>query len=51
MQKNPHYNDIIKDIEEFFLKKIEISVNYGIKKELIILDPGISFANQYQIIS
>ena len=43
MQKNPHYNDIIKDIEEFFLEKIEISVNYGIKEDLIILDPGIGF--------
>ena len=43
MQNNPHYNDIIKDIEKFFLDKIEISVNYGIKEDLIILDPGIGF--------
>ncbi len=43
MQKNPQYNDIIKDIEKFFLDKIEISVNYGIKKDLIMIDPGIGF--------
>ena len=43
MQKKPHYNNIIKDIEKFFLDKIETSVNFGIKKDLIILDPGIGF--------
>jgi len=43
MQKNPYYENIVKNIEDFFLEKIKISVNYGIKEDLIILDPGIGF--------
>ncbi len=43
MQKNPYYKDIIYDIKKFFQDKIAFSVNSGIKKDLIILDPGIGF--------
>lgn len=44
MQKNPFYpNGVIKDLLQFFQDKIEILLDSGIKKEQIILDPGIGF--------
>lgn len=43
MQKNPQYKDLIDDIISYFLKKIAVAVEKGIKKEKLILDPGIGF--------
>ena len=55
MQIDPRYDDIINDIKAFFQRKIEISINFGIKKESIILDPGIGFgktvADNFMLIS
>ena len=46
-KKEPHadleereYNDVIKDIIEFLSKRIDFALSKGIKKEKIILDPG-----------
>ncbi|WP_432408269.1 dihydropteroate synthase [Wukongibacter sp. M2B1] len=35
--------DIMEEISDFFRKSIEIALNAGIKKENLILDPGIGF--------
>jgi len=43
MQDNPQYDDIISEISLFFNKQIHIAMNAGIKKQRIILDPGIGF--------
>ncbi|RAP32327.1 dihydropteroate synthase [Candidatus Marinamargulisbacteria bacterium SCGC AG-414-C22] len=41
MQDNPHYNDVIKDINSFF--KNQIDTLKALKRNKIILDPGIGF--------
>lgn len=41
MQNNPSYEDIIKDINDFFEQRIKKAKNFGIKH--IILDAGIGF--------
>jgi len=41
MQKNPNYENVLVDIEEFFYKRIEKAVSFGIKD--IVLDVGIGF--------
>ncbi len=41
MQDNPHYNDLLGEIDEFFRTKLEILENYGVKD--VILDVGIGF--------
>jgi dihydropteroate synthase len=41
MQKDPQYSDIVKDIDEFFLKKIKAFKELGFEK--LILDPGFGF--------
>ena len=42
-QKNIKSNNIIKDISNYFDEIIKIAIAKGIKKENIIIDPGISF--------
>ena len=43
MQKNPLYKDVVSEVFEFIDKKISLSLEYGIKKESIAIDPGIGF--------
>ncbi len=41
MQTNPHYNDVIEDIKNFFKERIAVAQMAGVSE--IILDPGIGF--------
>lgn len=43
MQENPHYDNIIEDIQRFFMQRIDACQQAGIKLEHIILDPGFGF--------
>ena len=43
MQKNPKYDDALLDIFDFFENKINFFIKKKIKKESIIIDPGIGF--------
>ncbi|MFH0947475.1 MAG: dihydropteroate synthase [Elusimicrobiota bacterium] len=43
MQKNPEYKDVISEIYRFFKERLKFAKLKGIKKEKIILDPGIGF--------
>ena len=43
MQNNPKYDDALLDIYDFFEKKINFFIKKKIKKESIIIDPGIGF--------
>lgn len=43
MQKKPNYNNVVDDIYEYLKNRILICETAGIKKESIILDPGIGF--------
>ena len=40
--------DIIESIKDFLLESIEIGLNAGIKKEKIVLDPGIGFGKTFE---
>ncbi len=46
MQKNPEYQDVISEIVEFFKERIDFAMSKGIRKEKIILDPGIGFGKK-----
>jgi dihydropteroate synthase len=46
MQKNPTYNDVVKDLIHFFSLQIQKALDFGIKRENIIIDPGIGFGKQ-----
>ena len=43
MQKAPEYHDVVKEVYEFFEKKMNILVQAGLPEQNIILDPGIGF--------
>jgi len=47
MQKNPTYGDLIPEIFDFLEDAIERSVSAGIKRDLIIVDPGIGFGKTF----
>lgn len=48
MQKNPFYSDVMKEIYDYFEKRIEYAESCGIKKENIVVDPGIGFGKRIQ---
>lgn len=43
MQNNPHYNDLISDLIQFFNQRIDACERVGIARDRIILDPGFGF--------
>lgn len=43
MQGNPHYEDVVGDVREFFRQVLERAVASGIDPMQIALDPGIGF--------
>ncbi|GAB1468377.1 hypothetical protein MASR2M64_10960 [Candidatus Cloacimonadota bacterium] len=43
MQDNPQYDEVLSDILAFFKQRIDYCITKGIKKENIMLDPGIGF--------
>lgn len=43
MQVEPHYDDVVEEILEFFKERIDWLVNNGVSKERIVVDPGIGF--------
>lgn len=47
MQKDPHYNDVIGEVKDFFKERIDYAISKGIKREKLILDPGIGFGKNF----
>jgi dihydropteroate synthase len=47
MQINPTYNDLIGEILAFLKDAIERAVKAGVRKDLIIIDPGIGFGKDF----
>ena len=48
MQQAPQYNDLIKDIIQFFQQRISACTESGIKKSRLILDPGFGFGKSLE---
>ena len=48
MQDNPSYQNATKEINEFLLGQAQLAESKGVKKENIILDPGIGFGKRTQ---
>ena len=55
MQENPHYDEVIGDIKQFFIERINVCEQAGIKRERLILDPGFGFGKtleqNYQLLA
>ncbi|MFH1125733.1 MAG: dihydropteroate synthase [Candidatus Altiarchaeota archaeon] len=48
MQENPQYGNVVDDINLFFDERIAFALARGVKKENIILDPGIGFGKRLE---
>lgn len=44
--RHVHYSDIMRTLQSFFLKKIRMAEQSGVKRNSLLLDPGIDFAKQ-----
>lgn len=43
MQKSCHYDNVVADVKKFLKDRIDVAESYGIRREQILLDPGIGF--------
>jgi dihydropteroate synthase len=43
MQKDPKYENLLEEVTEYFENAVEKAVKAGIKREKLIIDPGIGF--------
>ncbi|NCO60612.1 MAG: dihydropteroate synthase [Deltaproteobacteria bacterium CG_4_8_14_3_um_filter_51_11] len=47
MQANPTYGDVVGEVISFLQERTAFAVSQGIKKELIVIDPGIGFGKTF----
>ncbi len=43
MQKNPRYDDVVAEVREFLLRRIDACVSVGMDADKLIIDPGFGF--------
>ena len=43
MQKNPQYDDVVREVRDFLEERADYAVSCGVEPENIVLDPGIGF--------
>lgn len=43
MQIDPHYDDVVTEVGDFLLRRIEAAVHVGVDPERIVVDPGLGF--------
>jgi dihydropteroate synthase len=48
MQADPRYDDVVAEVRAFLAEKIDIAEAYGVRRENIVLDPGIGFGKRLE---
>ena len=48
MQGAPHYENVLQEVTEFFMRRIEQCVAVGIRRDQILIDPGFGFGKSLQ---
>jgi dihydropteroate synthase len=43
MQRDPRYEDVVCEVRDFLVGRVEYAVSAGVREENVILDPGIGF--------
>ena len=46
MQKEPHYQDVVSEVEAFLLERVAVCEQAGISADKIMLDPGFGFGKR-----
>ncbi|MDH5182348.1 MAG: dihydropteroate synthase [Gammaproteobacteria bacterium] len=48
MQQAPHYDDVVEEVHDFLLQRVESCVAAGIDRRRILVDPGFGFGKSLQ---
>ena len=48
MQVEPYYDNVLTEVRDELLQSIDNFIGQGVKKENILIDPGIGFAKRYE---
>jgi dihydropteroate synthase len=48
MQRNPHYEDVVREVQDFLTERVERALRAGIAEHNIVLDPGIGFGKAFE---
>ncbi len=48
MQREPHYEDVVREVRDFLAGRAEYAVAAGIRPENVIVDPGIGFGKNLE---
>lgn len=48
MQSKPHYDDVVREVEDFLLERCDAALNAGIDRERLIIDPGFGFGKSLE---
>ena len=48
MQKEPHYEDVVREVRDFLAERAEYAVAAGVRPENVIVDPGIGFGKNLE---
>lgn len=48
MQDNPCYDDVVKEVTDALLRRVDTALQSGVKRKNIIIDPGIGFGKRKQ---
>jgi dihydropteroate synthase len=48
MQDDPRYDDVVSEVCDFLLRRLEAAVAAGIPEERVLLDPGIGFGKRLE---
>jgi dihydropteroate synthase len=48
MQRAPHYEDVVREVREFFEERLEFALAAGISLDQVAWDPGIGFGKSVQ---
>lgn len=48
MQRKPHYRDLLGTVADFFKQRLDFALSCGIKREQLMLDPGIGFGKSLE---
>ena len=46
MQQDPHYEDVVSEVEAFLAKRVEAAQHAGIGRDRIVIDPGFGFGKK-----
>jgi dihydropteroate synthase len=43
MQKHPRYHDVVAEVSDVLVRRMQIAVEHGVRPDAILVDPGIGF--------